>query len=1435
VQLHEIFEATAREHPDRTAVEAPPRSERRERVRLSYAEVWAAAGDLVSAIGASRAGALGSSLPADARVAILLPRSSPELYVAQLAALRAGAAFLCLDPRFPDAQFRAVLEDARPLAIITDREGRARLEAIGSPLPPLIEVADVPPASDAVSDVVAGAVFEAGREADSRPDRDLAYLIYTSGTTGRPKGVMIEHRGIVELVESDRAHFGLGPEDRVAQLSSPAYDSSIEESWLAFAVGASLVLLDDETLRLGPDLPAWLRAEGITVLCPPPTLLRSMACEDPAAELPDLRLLYVGGEALPADLADLWAPGRRMVNGYGPTECTVTVLRAEVEAGRPVRIGYPVGGNRAWVLDAELRTLPSGEAGELCIQGPALARGYLDQPELSDRRFPEHPELGRIYRTGDLVRFDPAGGFEYLGRIDDQVKLRGYRIELGAVEAALASLPGLRAAACRLQGAGGRQLLAAHLVAEDPGRPPEIAAVLEGLRAALPDYMVPARLGYVERLPTSLGGKLDRRALPEIAAPATGAEAFALLGQLRVAMAGPVNSGTALSEAAANTEAAKTGTAISERAHNAEAQSELALTVPEPMLLGILAAFAEALELESAPDPAADFFMDLGGDSLAAVAAVLALRRAAASRPATVRDLYTARTARALAARLRESSEGSEEFSERTESTGSEASMTASLPSDAAVAGFTLLQALWLGLGLLLSSGLLWWLTFAVLPLLLTSVGLKAAILAAPFAWFVLRLLAIPIAVGWTAGLARLLVGRYQPGAIPLWSMAHWRHWAVVQAARAIPWDAMAGTPFGPLALRALGARIGRGVHLHRGVDWGAGAWNLIQIGDGATLGRDAAPLAVELLAGRLQVGRIEIGAGSSLGTRAGMSPGARIGACARLDSLSWLAGAAVLPACERWDGSPAAPAGREEEWGPALDARIARGASSHFPEHDPPDFGDDPNAGERSPAPREAWASGSLLLLARAAVGLPANLVLAILSLVALSVLGSDGARTVMDWLAAPGLSAGLVIWALALSSLALVFRLILQGLLVRGLSRGITAGSYRLSSPTAMRVQLAEDLVEAAGRWLSGSMLWPPWLRLAGMRIGRRCEISTIMECLPSLVEIDEECFFADGVYLAASRLHAGRMELGQTRIGGRTFLGNHCLLPGGHAWPAGLFLGVATRADAAIAVGESVDPGGGWFGHPAMALPAREVLDIDRRLTYEPSRGLWLWRAFWESLRLVLPALPWILSLLWYSLAARAEGALRPAAFFLLGLPALSLLCLALPCLAALALKWLLLGRVQPGQHAFWSRWCGRWDFCYMAWGAWARGILGALEGSLMLNAVLRASGMRIGRRVALGRGFAQVVDPDMLHFEDGASVACQFQAHSFEDRVLKIDRLRIGKDASVGQHTVVFYGAEIGAGARVAPHGVVMKRDRVAAGWYYAGSPSQPVARLLDRQP
>ncbi len=1353
--LAEIFAATAARYPERIAVDVPP-SGGRPRRTATYAALSARADRFRRALEAFS--------PRGRIVAVFVPRETPDLYAAELGILSAGAAYTALDPAFPDERLKFILVDADVAACIATPESAARLVACGFPRAKIVSIADVPaglPASPA----------ESPSPAPSGTGDDLASVIYTSGPTGKPKGVLIEQRSIVGLVRSDVLEFGLRPDDRVAQGSSHAYDSSLEETWLAFAVGAAVVVLDDDAARAGPDLVGWLADENITVFCPPPTQLRATGCLDPQRALPRLRLLYVGGEALPRDVADTWAVGRRLVNGYGPTECTVTVVRGDVLPGGPITIGRPTPGHAAHILDPGGEPVADGRTGELYLSGPGLARGYLGRPELTSEKFPTHPRFGRIYRTGDAVVRRADGRLEYHGRLDAQVKFRGYRIELEAVETALVAEKGVRAAAACVQEDASGQTLVACVVPLDPASPPDIDRLKAGLALELPAYAVPARIAFVTALPTSTGGKLDRKALPYVA---------------------PV-----LAD------------------HVADAEAASADLLEE----AVAAAFGRALGRSSPAPLRADFFRALGGDSLRAAEAVSLLRKDPQLASIAVRDLYEARTVEGVAARARAAiaEERAEETAGDDGATGPEHGGSRS-PSESSTRGgaesgrsgiassespesrgrpllAAMLQVVWLFFRVAMVGSVAYAAVFHATPALVEVFGLTGFLLASPLLLLGGGIAYTALAVRTAAAVKRALIGRYEALRAPVWGSFYVRHWMVLQAVRAIPWRLIQGTEYQCMALRALGAKIGRRVHLHRGVDLTNGGFDLLDLGDDVVVGQDAALRPAELDDGHIVVGPVVLGPGARLDVRAAVEAGGSVGAGSVVRPLSSVPRGVHVPPGVVYDGVPATFAGAAP----------------------PPSK---PDRREREFGPLDY---GTLLVigrvLARALTTLPAA---ALILGAAHAVYGFD-ASSFLGWLAAPALD-GRIAWALVwLAPLEVFSELVMQAALCRIMGR-VRQGTVARFGLRRIRAELKIELTEAAGRRLSGTLFWPVFLRAAGMKVGRDAEISTIIDVVPELVDIGGRCFFADGVYLAGPVVDRGGVTYAPVRTGEGTFVGNHAILPGGAVLPDDVLIGVCTVADPAV-----IRPGTSWFGHPPMELGRRPETSTDVRLTHRPGPLRYATRVFWEALRFALPIVPALVGTAAYAVlgGAAAHDDLVFTAFVLA--PAVGVLAAAALCLIVLAAKWILLGRVRAGEHPLWSCWCSRWDFHYVMWAQYARASLAALEGTPFLGWYLRAMGCRIGRRVVLGGGFAQVVDPDMLIVEDDATVVGHLQAHTFEDRVLKIAPVRIRKGAVVADGAVLFYGADIGERATVLPHSVVMKGESLQGGGDYVGCPTRLVRR------
>ncbi len=493
--VHSWFERRARATPDAVAVIHGE-------VRTTFAELDHRSGVLARLLQDLGAGP-------DTRVGVCAPRST-DLIAGLLGVLRAGAAYVPLDLRAPAERKRTVLADAGVVAVLAAGEPAAELA--GGPAP-LVRLDD--PATWRGP--------EAPRPVSLEAD-NLAYVLYTSGSTGTPKGVLVPHGAVANVVSSFAAACRLGPEDRVLQQTTIAFDVSVNEIFPVLAAGGATVLLPDEEALDFDRWTALVVREGVTVLGAAPSLLARL--NDVAGDLGKLRLILSGGEALASTDVDRLLERAAVVNGYGPTETTVACLSyplSRLPAGAPaIPIGRPVDNGEVFVLDRRGRLCGIGVPGELVVGGAGVARGYLGSPALTAERFVPHPLRAgeRVYRTGDRARWLPGGDVEFLGRLDQQIKIRGVRIEPGEIEAALAAHPAIAECAvlAREDRPGQKRLVAYVSLREGV----ETAALRAFLAERLPEAMVPAAWVVLDRFPLSASGKIDRKALP---APALDDEA----------------------------------------------------------------------------------------------------------------------------------------------------------------------------------------------------------------------------------------------------------------------------------------------------------------------------------------------------------------------------------------------------------------------------------------------------------------------------------------------------------------------------------------------------------------------------------------------------------------------------------------------------------------------------------------------------------------------------------------------------------------------------------------------------------------------------------------------------------------------------------------------------------------------------------------------
>ncbi|WP_338707082.1 amino acid adenylation domain-containing protein [Paenibacillus amylolyticus] len=481
--IHQLVEEQAKRVPEATAVVF-------EGQRLSYAELNERANQLARTL--RSVGVLPNQLVG------LMVRRSLETVIGILAVLKAGGAYVPIDPEYPEERIRYILENSNAQLLLTQRELLQQVPFEGTVL--------------ALDDKQAYSDDGSNLEAANGP-HDLAYVIYTSGTTGKPKGVMLEHRGLVSLKLMFADRLGITEHDRIVQFASLSFDASCWEVFKALYFGAALYIPTAETILDTRLFESYMNEHAITAAILPPTYSAHLNPD----RLPSLTKLVTGGSAVSAEFVQQWKAKVHYFNAYGPTEASIVTTLWDADEQQPERrvipIGRPLSNHQIFILDAHLQLVPPGVDGELCVAGVGLARGYLNQPELTAEKFVEHPFAPgeRLYRTGDLARWLPDGNMEYLGRIDHQVKIRGFRIEVGEIEEQLLKIDSVQETIVIAREGKSGQELCAYLVAS---LPLTLGELRSALAQKLPNYMIPAHFVQLPQMPLTPNDKIDRKALP---------------------------------------------------------------------------------------------------------------------------------------------------------------------------------------------------------------------------------------------------------------------------------------------------------------------------------------------------------------------------------------------------------------------------------------------------------------------------------------------------------------------------------------------------------------------------------------------------------------------------------------------------------------------------------------------------------------------------------------------------------------------------------------------------------------------------------------------------------------------------------------------------------------------------------------------------------
>ncbi|EXR90247.1 delta-poly-L-ornithine synthetase PosA [Acinetobacter baumannii] len=819
--LADIFAHTAQTLPDKTALIEADKT-------LSYGELYQQA--LIMAQHLALKGVKPGHI-----VGLWLPRGI-ELLKAQLAICLSGAAWLPFDMDTPADRIAVCLEDAEAVGMITTDEWYEHLAEV--PQTKWTNTELQKPLSESVS------------LAKTTPDQP-AYIIYTSGSTGKPKGIVITQKNICHFLRSENSILGIQEQDKVYQGFSVAFDMSFEEIWLSYFVGATLWIAPKSLVSDPERLCQTLKQEQITVLHAVPTLL-ALFPED----VPNLRIINLGGEMCPDSLVDRWAlPHHQMFNTYGPTETTVSASLELLERGKPVTIGKPLPNYGMLVINSERELLEQGETGELCIFGPSVAQGYLGRSDLTADKFIENPwamsvEEELLYRTGDLAKIDEFGQVHCLGRADDQVKIRGFRVELGEIEAALCDIDGIGTAAVILRPEDGIDQLIAFIAPEiDAKQAIEIKELRHNLSQRLPPYMVPNRFEIIEEVPRLLSGKIDRKALK-----------------------------------------ARPLTSVVDRSESAQPQNPA-----EEILFEILNRLFPnmPIKLDS------DFFDDLGGHSLLAAVLISNLREHAEYSHLTIQNLYQARRVGAIAALMLE----------QPEPTLFDSQIGQDNPRNQTYKWLCGIAQL-VTIPVLISINILQWLAPFFTYHYFTG-GTRDSI---PYAIALSLLVYVSVIMSsfvLSITVKRLLMLGIGAGRYPLWGLTYFRWWLADRISNISPVYLLSGSTLLNLYLKALGAKIGHdvtisSVHIRMP--------SLLTIEDGVSIGSQVNLENAKVEHGHLVLGSIHLKQDSYVGSYAVLEENIVLEKQAHVNALTSIEYDTVVPEGEIWDGTPAQKIGHIDE-----------------------------------------------------------------------------------------------------------------------------------------------------------------------------------------------------------------------------------------------------------------------------------------------------------------------------------------------------------------------------------------------------------------------------------------------------------------------------------------------------------------------------------------
>lgn len=1243
-------------------------------------------------------------------VGVWLPRGL-ELHATILGIVKAGASYVPMDYEIPTERAATILQEVEAIACFTDKL-ISLSTAIYLPLQQHtpFKKEDIP----------------SGLNQD-----DWAYVLYTSGSTGKPKGIPITQKQICHLIRAEQSIFQIQPNDKVYQGFSVSFDMWCEETWITYLAGASLWIADSVTSKSIDELPNVLEQEHITVFHAVPSLLAAMP-----RDVSSIRLVNSGGEACTLNALKKWAKDNRLFyNSYGPTETTVTATMAKLTAEDTISIGSPLPNYSLAIVDENLNPVDIGIEGELIISGLGVAQGYVKLSEQTKEKFVKKPDSlielygDKIYRTGDLAMITHAGNIEFIGRIDDQVKIHGYRIELGEIESKLTNIKGIRESACKVFKNSNNQDTLVAFVKTEPSFILNELIIKRELALFLPIYMLPSSIVLVDDIPRLASGKINRKALP--------------LPEI-------VN----LIKEKNTSEDLKTLNTVEEKVKH----------VLQHLFPG------KEILLEY------DFFNEIGGDSFTTALFVSELRDHAGITNASFKDVYTQRPLHKLVKHWEEelkqhNSKTSEPIVEQFNETKKWNYILCNIAQSFSLLFIFAMFAMQLFLPFLGYSYIFASTKNHFLGII-TAFGLFCLIIPL---FYLISLLA-----KW------LVIGKMKAGDYPLWGSYYFRWWFVKSVQKLVTVQLLSDTPLYPSYLKHLGVKIGKNAQLSI---LKIGAEDLVTIGDDVSISSHVVLDNAFIENGWLKLRHIELGNHAYVGSSAVVGPDTKMEDWSELQDLSSLLPNQTIKVKEIWQGSPAKKIKTKS-----------------------PDEIIEPLEVSKLTKLKYNVAFSIILLLFPLAVLIPLLPTIIVLNEGNHHIDGRDFSYLYLTPLLA-------LVYVVIFLVQTIVFSRVLQ--------YNIKPGVYKVYSFLYLRKWLSDQFMG-----LSLTVLHPIYatvyvsgmFRAFGAKIGKKTEISTASGITHPLLEIGDGGFVADAATVGESDVRGLRFTLKKTVIKNMSFIGNGAVIPQGYELESNMLIGVLSTPPTEEQLHESNAKD--WFGSPSIPLPRRqENQQFSDSLTLNPSWKRIMARGIVEFIRVILPTtMITLFSILFISFGHDlivGKSILEVLILF----PIYYLVIIGLPCfMFTVMLKWVFIGRYKAQQLPMWTWRVWRSEAITTTYESLAVPyLLDFLTGTCWLPMALRLLGVKIGKRVCMNTtditeyDVVSIGDDSVLNDDSGP------QTHLFEDRIMKIGNVSVGKRCTIGTRTIILYDSKIEDDANILPLSLVMKGETISGNKNWVGSP------------